>query len=125
MLVKSNPGVNFINILQKCFVQLFSNSCLTLNFFWQKNIGALPFWPIFCRQKISNPKHSFVIFGAKIWCKKCKRTMLAKLTPVLPDHAALIDWSENGNLVVVWFAETSTVIQVNRIRRIAKNLKKI
>jgi len=23
--------------------------------------------PIFWRQKISNPKHSFVIFGTKIW----------------------------------------------------------
>ncbi len=32
-------------------------------------------------QKMSNPKHSFVIFGAKISHKKCKRKTLMKLTP--------------------------------------------
>jgi len=36
--------------------------------------------PIFWRQKISNPKHSFVIFGAKILYKKCASKMLMKLT---------------------------------------------
>jgi hypothetical protein len=32
-------------------------------------------------QKISNPKHSFVIFGAKILYEKCVRKTLMKLTP--------------------------------------------
>jgi len=35
----------------------------------------------FWHQKISNPKHSFVIFGAKILYKKRARKMLMKLTP--------------------------------------------
>jgi len=35
----------------------------------------------FWRQKISNPKHSFVIFGAKILYKKCVHKMVMKLTP--------------------------------------------
>ena len=51
------PNVNFINILCVLFCQYF---------------GA---------KKISNPKHSFVIFGPKIWYKKCARKMLMKLTP--------------------------------------------
>jgi hypothetical protein len=42
MLEKLIKGVNFINIL--CTI----------------------FWQIFWRQKISKPKHSFVIFGVKI-----------------------------------------------------------
>jgi len=37
---------------------------------------ALIFW----RQKISNPKHSFEIFGEKIFGAKCVRKMLMKLT---------------------------------------------
>jgi len=36
------------------------------------------FTPIFWRQKISNPKHSFVIFGAKILHEKHARIMLMK-----------------------------------------------
>jgi len=39
------------------------------------------FLPIFWSQKISNPKHSFVIFGAKILYKKCVRKTLMKSTP--------------------------------------------
>jgi hypothetical protein len=49
------PSVNFIKILQACFL--------------------LVFW----RQKISNPKHSFVIFNAKISYKKLARKRLMKL----------------------------------------------
>jgi len=45
------------------------------------------FEPIFCQQKISNPKHSFVIFAAKILYKKCSREMLMPLTPT-PVQAA-------------------------------------
>jgi len=52
------PVVNFINILHA-------------------NFG-----PIFLRQKFLNPKHSFVIFGAKILYKKRARKTLMKLTPV-------------------------------------------
>jgi hypothetical protein len=40
-------------------------------------IFHMKFW----RQKISNPKHSFVIFGIKILYKKCVRKKLMKLTP--------------------------------------------
>jgi len=36
--------------------------------------------PIFWRQKKSNPKHSFVIFGTKILAKKRVRKTLMKLT---------------------------------------------
>ncbi len=50
------PGVNSINILCAHFV------------------------PIFWCQKISNPKHSLEIFGAKILYKKRKRKKLMKLT---------------------------------------------
>ncbi len=32
-------------------------------------------------KEISNPKHRFVIFGAKILYKKCTRRTLMKLTP--------------------------------------------
>jgi len=45
------------------------------------NILRAHFGPIFLCQKISNPKHSFVIFGAKILYEKCARKMLMKLTP--------------------------------------------
>ncbi len=38
------------------------------------------FLPIFWCQKISNPKHSFVIFGAKILWEKCASKTLMKLT---------------------------------------------
>jgi len=41
-------GVNFINIIRTLFL------------------------PIFWRQKKSNPKHSFVIFGAKILAKNAR-----------------------------------------------------
>jgi len=50
------PGVNFINVFSVLF--------------------AL----IFFRKKISNPKHSFVIFGAKILYEKLAHIMLMKLT---------------------------------------------
>jgi len=36
---------------------------------------------IFWRQKIPNSKHSFVIFGAKLLCKKSWCKLLMKLTP--------------------------------------------
>jgi len=42
---------------------------------------ARAFLPIFWHQKISNPKHSFVIFGAKILYKKHEHKMLMKSTP--------------------------------------------
>jgi len=42
--------------------------------------------------KTSNPKHSFVIFGAKILYKKCVRKTLMKLTP------ELLKISRNRNL---------------------------
>jgi len=45
------------------------------------NILCSLFSPIFWRQKISNPKHGFVIFGTKILYKKCARKMLMKSTP--------------------------------------------
>jgi len=41
--------------------------------FFVQNFGA----------KISNPKASFVIFGAKILYKKCARNLLMKSTPAL------------------------------------------
>jgi len=55
---KFRPGVNFINIL---LVQ----------------IGQ-----IFQRQKISNPKHSFVIFGAKVLIENRLSETLMKLMAV-------------------------------------------
>ncbi len=51
-------GVNFINILHGLFL------------------------PIFWCQKISNPKHSFEYFCAKILLKKLACKMLMKFTPV-------------------------------------------
>jgi len=39
------------------------------------------FLPIFWCQKISNPKHSIINFGAKILYEKCSHKMLMKLTP--------------------------------------------
>jgi len=59
ILVKFTPGVNFINIAHARFA-----------------------YEIFVA-KISNPKASFVVFGAKILYKKCACKMLMKLTP---DH---------------------------------------
>jgi len=55
MLMKLTPGFNFINILCALFL------------------------PIFWRQKIPNPKHSFVFFGAKISYKKRASKTLMKL----------------------------------------------
>ncbi len=51
----TRPGVNFINVLLQLFL------------------------PIFWCQKISNPNHSFVLFG-KISYKKCACKMLMRLT---------------------------------------------
>jgi len=39
------------------------------------------FLPIFWCQKISNPKHSYVIIWRQIIGKKSRRKMLMKLTP--------------------------------------------
>jgi len=50
------------------------------------------FLPIFWRQKISNPKHSFVIFGAKILYEKYERKMLMKLTPSSVDAIEIISF---------------------------------
>jgi len=57
---KLYPIVNFINILRTHF--------------------ELIFW----HQKISNPKQSFIIFGAKILYKKRVHKTLMKLTPIWP-----------------------------------------
>ncbi len=51
------PRVNFINILRAYFLYKI------------------------LAPKISNPKHTFVIFGAKILYKKCACRMFKKLTP--------------------------------------------
>jgi hypothetical protein len=65
-------GVNFINILHTLFA------------------------PIFLRQKISNPKHSFVIFGTKFCTKKRAHKILMKLiigvTEILTKIEQLLNW---------------------------------
>jgi hypothetical protein len=53
----------------------------TLAFFELKS-----FWQLFSGFK---PKHSFVIFGAKILYEKCMRKMLMKLTPRREKPAAI------------------------------------
>jgi len=74
------PGVNFINVLR-------------VHFF-----GA----------KISNPKASFIVLGAKIAYEKCKRKTLMKLTPVpcrqltykiLVDHYHKNNFLLHGNMM--------------------------
>jgi len=64
----------------------------------------------FWRQNVSNPKHSFVIFGAKILCEKRAHKMLMKLTPVL--------LLQNGNK---YFTGADTFIS-NRKDMYIKNL---
>jgi len=60
------------------FMFKFSVSRLTVvNFI---NISHAHFAPIFWCQKISNPKHSFVIFGTQILHKICTNKTLMKLT---------------------------------------------
>jgi hypothetical protein len=47
------------------------------------------FLPIFCCQKILNPKYSFLIFGAKFVYEKRMRKTLMKLTTGHPRYSAL------------------------------------
>jgi len=50
------------------------------------NILRTLFSPIFWRQKISNPKHSFVIFGAKLMYEKYTRKILMILVDLRVRH---------------------------------------
>jgi len=61
--------------------------------FYARN-SCTKFW----RQKISNPKHSFVIFGAKILYKKCMRKTLMKLTQGLKFDILDFYNKQNGEL---------------------------